>query len=156
MKTKYPVYSAFEHGYLSFVLCFIPCFCLYLAYATGFAFLYIVAVITVFIAIPVILALSASVTFLKEGIIARTGFNRKISMNWDSICCCGIFSIRTLGAVHSQRYIYFSREPVCLRDLEKSQVLPKETKDFVFLSYNKEVYETVRQLWDSNEVKFIR
>lgn len=156
MKMKYPVYAAFEHGYLRFALCFIPCFCLYLAYATGFGFLYMVAVITVFIAVPVILALSASVTFLKEGIIARIGFYRKISMNWDNICYCGIFSIRILGAVHSQRYIYFSREPICIKDLEKSQVLPKETKDFVFLSYNKKVCETVRQLWSSDKVKYIR
>lgn len=156
MKMKYPVYATFEDGYLRFILCFIPGFCLYLAYATGGGFLYIVAGITVFIAVPVILALSASVTFLKEGIIARIGFNEKVSMNWDNICCCGIFSIRIMGTVHNQRYIYFSKEPICIKDLEKCQVLPKETKDFVFLRYNKEVYETVRQLWNSDKVKFIR
>ena len=131
-------------------------FCAYLAYQTNAAFLYIVAGITALITICVILALSSSVTFNQDGILVRSGIKQKYFMHWNSILCCGIFSIRIMGASQTQRYIFFSTKPVCVKEIEQSQILPKETENFIFLSYTRDVFETASMLWNSEKLNLIR
>lgn len=156
MKKKYPVYFSPAHTFLRVFLILLPFFCAYLAYQTNAAFLYIVAGITALITICVILALSSSVTFNQEGILVRSGIKQKYFMHWNSILCCGIFSIRIMGASQTQRYIFFSTKPVCVKEIEQSQILPKETEDFIFLSYTRDVFETTSMLWNSEKVNLIR
>lgn len=156
IERKYPVYASFGHGYLRLVLLLLPCLCVYLASQTGADFLYTVAIISALIGICVIHALSASVTFRVEGLFAKVGLKRKIFLNWDSILCCGIFSIRMMGDIQKQRYIFFSSQPVNINELEKSQIMPKLTETFVYISYRKDVYETVSKLWNSEKAKLVR
>ena len=156
MKNKYPVYTSFEIHYLRLILLAFPCFAAYLAYQTGANFLYAVAAVTAFIFVAVMVALSKFVTFQESGVILTSGLKQSYVIPWDRVSCCGIFSIKTLGVVHRQKYIYFSTKPVNLKELEESQILPKETADFIFLSYHEKIYELVSRLWNDPKTKLIR
>ena len=91
--------------------------------------------------------MALTVIFTSEGIQLKRGPVCIGKMKWTDIRCCGTFSLNVLGSDCAETYLFFSRNSVHYRTLVNTNVLPKQTEDFIFLSVQPDVLTAVEFFW---------
>lgn len=153
---KFYVFTSGEHQYLRFALVFFLLFGLYLIYRLGFVWLYFVFFVILAVDFFVFPYLNASISFTPQGVCYQKAWKKPVVMKWEDIFCCGLFSANILGAPKAEGYFYFSAKPVSYSQLTGQNTLPRQSQDFLFLSSQPDVYETVIQYWNSSKASQLK
>lgn len=152
---KFKVFRSKTHLQLSIMLTVLLLFLFYVAAITGYGWMYLVSMITCGIILAIWCYLNLSVILTAEGIQLKRGWICISEIKWTDIRCCGRFSLKTLGSNHAESYMYFSRKSVRYAALVSSKVLPKQTKDFIFMSVQPDVLMAVDSFWIDSKKKMV-
>ena len=144
MKDKVLVYQNMTCRYLRCVLAASTLFMFYLSGLLGYIWLYAISTIFLIIVVIMMSLLYSYVAISDRGIELHYGFWKSYELKWEDVHCCGTFSLKILGAVQKEEYIYFSRKPVTYYNLVNSVTLPAQSKDFLFFSKQNKALASIK------------
>lgn len=151
MHNKFLVFRSKTHSYLRCSLILLTPFFFYLSNELGYVWLYAVSIIFLLIVVLTLTFLYAYVTISDSGIKLRYGLFRCYNLRWEEILCCGSFSLKIMGAMHDESYIYFSKKPVSYRNLISSAILPAQSNDFIFLTKQNKALVLIKEYYPKFE-----
>lgn len=150
---KFRAFRSKTHHQLSAILIILLFFLFYVAVLTGYIWMYIVAFIIWGVVLIIGCYMALTVIFTSEGIQLKRGPVCISKMKWTDIRCCGNFSLNILGSSCAETYLFFSRNSVNYSTLVNTNVLPKQTEDFIFLSVQPDVLTAVDFFWSDSKKK---
>ena len=130
---------AYTRIYAVFVLCLLIGVCLYISRP----FLFLCPLICSPILLYAEWILWSIVEFDSNGIYWNRPFGKRHCIPWSAILCAGEINIGVSFA--RTKALYFSTTPVDLKEMRKSDTLPKLTDSFVFVTIQPGVYEALSQ-----------
>ena len=126
------VYNSSNYSYMRFVVIAAPFLCFWLAYSTGASWLYGIGIIVAMITGYVLLLLSARIIFNSTGITLIKNFQRTHIL-WDDVIFADKLTLRPYGFSLPIEIICFSTKKQNLTAIEKRNMLPPLSKDFIFI-----------------------
>lgn len=145
MRNRFLVFHSITHSYLRCMLMLLTLFYFYLSSQLGYIWLYAISFIFLIIVVITMSFLCSYITISDSGIKLQYGFWRCYELRWEDILCCGTFSLKILGAVREEEYIYFSKKPVSYRNLVTSKILPAQSNEFIFLSKQNKAFISIKK-----------
>lgn len=145
MRNRFFVFRSITHSYLRCSLIFLTLFIFHLSGRLGFSWLYVISVIFLIIVVMIMSFLYSYITVSDSGIKLQYGFWRRYELRWEEVLCCGTFSLKILGAVREEKYIYFSQKPVSYHSLVTSPILPAQSNEFIFLSMQNNALDSIQK-----------
>lgn len=147
MQNKFLVFHSKTHSYLRCSLMLLTLFDFYLSSQLGYIWLYAISVIFLIIVVCTLFFLYSYVTISDSGIRLQYGLFRCYKLRWEETLCCGSFSLKTMGAIHDESYIYFSKKPVSCCNLISSAMLPPQSNDFIFFTMQNKALVLIKEYY---------
>ena len=147
MQNKFLVFQSKTHSYLRCSLILLMLFNFYLSNLLGYIWLYVMSILFLIIIVLALFFLYSYVTVSDSGIKLQYGILRCYNMRWEEILCSGSFSLKIMGAMHDESYIYFSKKPVSYRNLISSAILPAQSNDFIFLTKQDKALALIKEYY---------
>ena len=151
MHNKFLVFHSKTHSYLRCSLILLTLFFFYLSYELGYIWLYAVSIVFLLIVVLTLSFLYSYVTISDGGIKLRYGLFRCYNLRWEEILCCGSFSLKIIGAMHDESYIYFSKKPILDRKLISIPILPAQSNDLIFLTKQNKALVLIKEFYPKFE-----
>ena len=151
MQNKFLVFQSKTHSYLRCSLILLTLFNFYLSSQLGYIWLYAVSIIFLIIVVFAMAFLYSYVIVSDDGLKLQYGARKCYNLRWEEILCSGSFSLKILGAMHDESYIYFSKKPISYRNLISSPILPTQSNEFIFLTKQNKALVLIKEYYPKFE-----
>lgn len=143
VKKTYWVYHSKDFAYLRFILLGAPLLGFWEAAHMNLIWMYFFCGLLIIIQFYVFSIINSKLIVDSLGIIVRKPFQKAERTLWSEIHHIGVYNTVHLGGSSSTNIYYFSKAHVYTYHLEKSRVLPRLKKDFIFVLNQPEIKESV-------------